>query len=767
MKSESVRSIVDRLAAQKEWLPIAPSIEAAAMNLCLAKPADRGGDGMGTKDPILLSRRRLLQNGALLVASGGLGVTPALGMAAPQSGSAGTEGTGGSWTLGNELVRRVVTFKPGTGLYTEQLSSLATNKDLISSGNIQIRLEEEFSFLCNGKRCLGASLDFDLLGGAETPLANGKSLAVRLKHRELPLEVTAVYSVYDGHPALRKHLVVRNTGADVLDLTHMNIEAIGVALGAADEITLLTQYGSVPREIFYTGRVEDVCLLVANGLTGDGIAVINEVPGWMKRTEIGGWDDLDHTRIWAMYDTDLMPFERRIEPGEAFTTASASLIPFRTGDGFSDPQWSLPSYAAQVLERRVDAAGPPWIYNTWMPFKRDIDTRLILELIDAAGSMGMDIFTIDDGWQQEYGENTVDPTRFPDGLEPIMAAVESRGMRMGLWIPMAPIATSTQAYREHPEWATLDMEGKPKTTHTVAGPKVVMCMASAYRDTVAPRVIDAIERYRAAYIKLDLTTIFNAYGEAPGCWAKGHYHADWAESLNRIYEGISYATHQIYERHPEVLLDLTFELWGQKHIIDAGLLAAGDLDWMSNIDDTGPGAAGPIQARQLLYQRAVSMPAESMLIGNMQAEEQTIEEQFATAIGSAPLYLGDLRKLSAADRQWYHEKIAWFKQLRKSAKISESFFPLGSWRQTTPAAWDGFARFSRGGRGVIALFRNESGAREAVVQLPLLPEGRYKVYSVISGKDRGVFSKAEWARGVPIAFEPGSKAQVLEVNRQA
>ena len=30
----------------------------------------------------------------------------------------------------------------------------------------------------------------------------------------------------------------------------------------------------------------------------------------------------------------------------------------------------------------------------------------------------MDIFTIDDGWQQEYGENTVDPTAFPGGLDP-------------------------------------------------------------------------------------------------------------------------------------------------------------------------------------------------------------------------------------------------------------------------------------------------------------------------------------------------------------
>ena len=138
-----------------------------------------------------------------------------------------------------------------------------------------------------------------------------------------------------------------------------------------------------------------------------------------------------------------------------------------------------------------------------------------------------------------------------------------------------------------------------------------------------------------------------------------------------------------------MLLDLTFEFWGQKHIIDAGLLAAGDLDWMSNVDDGEKDSAGPAGA-------AVALPARrlhargGMLIGNMHAELPTIEESFATAIGSAPLLLGDLRKLSAADRQWYHEKIGWFKKLRRSTKISESFFPLGSWLQPTPAAWDGF-----------------------------------------------------------------------------
>ena len=109
----------------------------------------------------------------------------------------------------------------------------------------------------------------------------------------------------------------------------------------------------------------------------------------------------------------------------------------------------------------------------------------------------------------------------------------------------------------------------------------------------------------------------------------------------------AYVTRKVYEKHPDVLLDLTFELWGQKHVIDAGLLAAGDLDWMSNVTMTQPDSAGPLQARTLLYQRAASMPVESMLIGNIHGEMPTVQESFATEIGSAPLLLGDLAQDNA------------------------------------------------------------------------------------------------------------------------
>jgi alpha-galactosidase len=660
------------------------------------------------------------------------------------------------WTIANDRISRTVVFKDG-GLYTESFTDLAAGAHFITPGNL--RRSSEFSFDCNGRNYSGSKSGFELLGA---DLSQANSLTVRLLLRDLGLEIHVIYRVYDGHPVVRKHLLLRNTGSNALKFTHMNIEILWIALGPENETILNTQYGAIPREIFYTGRSEDAGLFVSNSRTGSGLAVVSEVPGYMKRTEIAGWHDPQRVQLAVLYDTDLMPFERAVAPGQEFATAAASLAAFRNGDGFHDPRWVLPSYTAKVLVRRVDRRGPPWIYNTWEPFQRTINYKIAADLIDAAGAMGMDVFTIDDGWQQEYGDNAVNLTAFPGGLQMIQDAVTARGMGLGLWIPMAAIGLDTEAYRSHPEWAALDMEGKTKITGTAAGSKGVMCLASPYRDLAADRINDAIARFNLAYVKLDLTTIFNAYGEAPGCWAHGHYHQSWAESLNMIYEGIAYVTAKVYAKHPDVLLDLTFELWGQKHIIDAGLLAAGDLDWLSNVDDYTPDSAGPMQARQLLYQRAPSMPVESMLIGNIHAEYPTIQETFATAIGSAPLLLGDLRKLSDSDQAWFHEKISWFRRLRAQTKISESFFPLGSWRQTAANKWDGFARLALTGEGIIVLFRNKSEAANATVQIDVMAPGRFNLHSVMTGNDVGKFSHTDFARGIPVPFH--GQVEILEVK---
>lgn len=668
-----------------------------------------------------------------------------------------------SWTLRNDRIVRTVAFSAPLGLYTTALRDVVSGKDMVEPLRFRRERATEFAFDCNGHSIRGTGSDFALVGSEQTRLPGGEALTVRLRHTQLELEITILYRIYDGQPATRKHLLLRNTGMAPLRITHLNVESLGLGLGPEDETILDAQYGTIPREIFYTGRSEDAALLISNSRTGTGVAILSEVPGYMKRTEVEGWDDAEQVFIGALYDTDLMPFERTLRAGEVFTSANISLVTFQRGHGFQDPRWVLPNFTAKTLVRRVDKTGPPWIYNTWEPFQRGINKAITMDLINAAAAMGMDVFTIDDGWQLEYGENTVNLTSFPGGLAPILEAVESKGMRLGLWMPMAAIGMNTPDYRSHPEWASRDIEGNVKTTGTMGGAKAVMCLASGFREAAAARIHDAIERFHLAYVKLDITTIFNAYGEAPGCWAKGHFHRGWAESLNMIYEGIAEVTSEVYKKHPEVLLDLTFELWGQKHIIDAGLLAAGDLDWMSNVDDTQPGSAGPRQARQLLYQRAASMPVESMLIGNLHAELPTIEESFATAIGSAPLLLGDLRQLSVADRAWYHEKLLWFKALRRRVRISESFFPLGSWQQVSAATWDGYARLAQSGDGILVLFRNKSGAEAAKVELSQMPPGTFRLRSIMSNREMGLFSQSDWQRGVNIPFADAYAAEVFEL----
>ena len=463
---------------------------------------------------------------------------------------AATQASAQSWTIGNDQIARTLIFEPSIGLYTDRLSDLATHTDLISIGKNHSSIAAEFSFQYEGKTYRGASSAFKLVDASENTIPNGKSLAIKLRGTDVPLEVTVTYAVYDGHPAIRKWLTLRNTGSTTLNLSHLEVEAINPSAGPANEVILNAQYGAVPRETFYTGRSEDAGLLVANGLTGNGFAILSEIPGYMKRTEINAWYNPGQVNIGAMYDTDLMPFERSVKPGEEFKTAAVSLLTFRKNDGFHDPHWILPSYTSEILQRRLGKRGAPWIYNTWEPFQRKINRDTTLELINVAGTIGMDIFTIDDGWQREYGENEVDPVAFPGGLDSIREAVEAKGMRLGLWIPLAAIGTATADYTKHPEWAALDQAGNRKLTETAAGSKVVMCLASPFQDSAADRVNDAIDRFHLAYVKLDLTTIFNAYGEAPGCWAKNHNHGSWAESLNMIYEGISHVTAKVYEKHP-------------------------------------------------------------------------------------------------------------------------------------------------------------------------------------------------------------------------
>jgi alpha-galactosidase len=683
---------------------------------------------------------------------------------------------GSGWTIGNALIERELHFDPQTGLHSLVWKSKVTGTDFLQRGRDLHQWGNEFSVDVDGSALAGAlptavnasappstsqePVSFDLVGSDNHQIdRSGEVLEIKLRAKLQPIELSVFYAVYTGHPVIRKWIAITNRSASPVTLSHLIFESVHISAGPPNRLEVDGFYGIQPREIFFTGRSEDPAIVERNVRTGEGFVVMNEAPGSMKRTEMGSWGNAD---VQVMYDTDLFPFERSVEPGETFTSAKSSIAFFADGHGFADPHWVMPSYTSEIIKRTGAVWQPLWIYNSWEPLHHGITAQNMAASVPAAARMGLDVFDLDEGWEQEFGDNAVSAEHFPGGLDDFRASLESKAVRLGLDQPLDVIDADTPIYKQHPEWQARYADGRLKISR---GKFPIMCLASPYKEYAAKRISDLITRNNLKFVQVDLTTLFDSYGMEPGCSAQGHDHHSWAESLVRGYEGIQYVMD--YLQHPDVVLDLTFETWGNyKHGIDYAHIAMADLDYLSNVDDMTPESAGPIQARTLLYQRSLAVPTENLDIGNLLANSHPIEERFATMIGASPLLNGDLRKLTVAEQDWWAQKISWYKKLRLSVPMNEGFFPLGSWRQPNAMAWDGYAKLGRQGEGILVVFKNDSEVRHVHIALPAFPAGQFTIHSVITGTSPKLIAGAELQHGVDIDLPLSHRVEILEIRKK-
>ena len=98
-----------------------------------------------------LSRRQLLRDGVLVTS--GCACAPLISFAQANESK--------SWTIGNDRIKRVITFQSGKGLFTTQLSALSTNTDFIAPGQTHMPVAQEFSFRCDETVCSGTNATFD------------------------------------------------------------------------------------------------------------------------------------------------------------------------------------------------------------------------------------------------------------------------------------------------------------------------------------------------------------------------------------------------------------------------------------------------------------------------------------------------------------------------------------------------------------------------------------------------------------------------------
>lgn len=114
---------------------------------------------------------------------------------------------------------------------------------------------------------------------------------------------------------------------------------------------------------------------------------------------------------------------------------------------------------------------PTFYYNTW-GMQRDLGSRgediwavftqeRVLAEIERAEKLKVDLFVLDDGWNQMMGVWKPHRERLPEGLAPIRQAIEAKGMKMGIWLSPLGIARSAARYKDNPHWVIKDDQGDP------------------------------------------------------------------------------------------------------------------------------------------------------------------------------------------------------------------------------------------------------------------------------------------------------------------
>ena len=100
-------------------------------------------------------------------------------------------------------------------------------------------------------------------------------------------------------------------------------------------------------------------------------------------------------------------------------------------------------------------AEPKVGYTSWYNCYQNISEAQILRDLEGMKTLPVKphIFQIDDGFEPFVGDwLTVNETKFPNGLEPIIQKILDEGYQAGIWLAPFVAERDSKVYREHPEW---------------------------------------------------------------------------------------------------------------------------------------------------------------------------------------------------------------------------------------------------------------------------------------------------------------------------
>ncbi len=640
---------------------------------------------------------------------------------------------------------------------------------------------EEFSFLLNDIKYNGLS-NWSNIRKRDTTSASGASgVIISFTNEEnYSFDVELIYLVYPKLPLVHKALRIKNTGYGTIKLEAVDVESFQVSWHAIDSY-ILRHYGRYKYFDPFTGDHNDALVVIHDIDSAKGIAVGNEAASVTKRTTFR----LDGKSITAglTYPNQQFAFRKWIKAGEQWESPWVFTALY---NNTNDPQWVINTTVSDFVRKYMNirlqqlSKKPMFAYNTWFPFYRDINEKLVRELAKSASECGVEEFIIDDGWQINindlegkrgfHGDWEVDKKKFPNGLKPVFDYIKSLGMKPGLWLTVSSADPSSRIYNEHPEYFIVGKNGRPANLHTESGRSRTACLGTDWYDYIKSTALRLVREHGLTYLKLDFAIVTSCYVSDyshTGCYAGNHpYHKDREESYAELYNRCLQLFDELHKEAPELFIDCTYETTGRQHLNDYAIVKHAEGNWLSNIQQPGP--LGALRMRNLAWGRTPAIPATSLLIGNLKMNDEYHQLAFKSLAGTVPIMLGDPRILNSSEKTWYKSISDWLKELERKHGYMAFRQDLPGFGEPAEGAWDAFARINTetGSGGLIGVFKHGAKDNTRKVFVPWLIQD--KMYIISKGFERKPIAimtgKDLTEKGFSITLEKEFEGELFEVS---
>jgi alpha-galactosidase len=660
--------------------------------------------------------------------------------------------------LENGLIEREVVVEEGK-IYTKSLKLKGNNL------NFNSERSTEFSLYIDGKYCDGKS-GWDLISftnANDNRQGNGATVKLRGTDNFSSIEVHITYLLYPDLPVIRKKIGILNNSGKEIMIESFDVEKLILGFNFIEAVTY-ANYGRQKHLGTYIGNWDDPVVAVHSYSHNAGILLGNESPGVLKRTAYN--TEYNNVEIGLTHKDENYPFRKYIKNAEQWTSPQVFVIPYiNSSDPWSIMNTSLADFVRRHMGLRINEIQkrPLVMYNNYFPFQDKFTDTLIVSLAKKASEVGFSHFTLDCGWHtnqdnvgkevmwiNNLGDYIVDKTKFPRGLKPVFDKIRELGMKPGLWISVGSAAKTSKVLQNHPEWAVRDEKGELVNLH---GPNPdwdlwSMCFGTEWTDYIKKIILDLVVDLGLSYVKLDLSVVTSAYStetDKAGCAAKNHlYHKDREESLIVIYERLFRLFDELHVQVPDLYIDCTFETAGKLQLIDYAFCQHAEGNWLTNIGEPFP--IGAFRIRNLAWWKSPVIPASSLIIGNLQMDSPDFIHELKTLIGSFPIVLGDLRKLSEEKKIEIKQWTDWIASMQKKYNYDLYRQDLPGFGEPMEGAWDGWLRINTDTKrgGIVGVFKQGSLDNEHTISVTgLKPNRRYRIKNAPMGEEITIMTGKE------------------------